>query len=395
MAFMRKLRLAVTLLAALLCMLPCSGLRAESSPDELPRLHACFTEMGAEPQRYDMAVWEAWNKPLLPVARAAVPHLKAVMYRQLFFVTSKDVGDGATAATYDSVVKQHPDWLLRHTNGDLVNIPDYPQYWAVDPANTQWQSYWIAKTLSDVIGGGWDGVFIDDVLTTVAAHQLSGRPPLAGYPNDASLQAAVQQFLARIYPVFQRQGKLVILNVSDSDRYPGLLEQWLQVSDGYMEEHFAGDGWTWGDEVATRQLEAMRLAAQRGKWMLCMTYGAWSDRGKMDQSMAAYLVGAHPKITWAYRPPGDGPVEGLGYPEWVRELGKPISEPEQVNGLWRREFAAGSVVVNPTPQPLTDQADGRHEVIEPRGYRVWRRAGSAPADDPTMSSMQEPSVKQK
>lgn len=211
-----------------------------------------------------------------------------------------------------------------------------------------WQAFWIEQTLADVVDGGWDGVFVDDALTTVHAHQL---PPLAGYEDDAALQDAVTRFLSRITATFHQAGKVVIANASNTYDYPGLWERWLQVTDGLMEEHFAGMGWTWGPDVASRQLEAMRSAEHLGKWMLCFTYGDWDDVTRMESSLAAYLVGAGPRMSWSYRPQRESEPSVEPAARSV-QVGRPLGPATADDLLWQRRFERALALVNvgTTPQ---------------------------------------------
>ena len=260
---------------------------------------------GSQPDRmaqsYDVVIWH--NHPdvqrALPQMKQTNPHLQAFMYRELFCVLEQETPLEESVGHFAWIDAHRPGWFQRDVTGRRVEVPDYPGRWVMDVGNPEWQAYWIDETLRDVLEGGWDGVFVDDALTNVKAHHL---PPLAGYPNDAAVQQAVYGFLARATAAFHRKGKLLVANVSSSYDHPGLWEKWLEVTDGLMEEHFAGEGWTWGPQVAGRQLDAMRAAHRKGKWMFCMTYGPWKDRERMRASLAAYLAHAGPRTYWSYRP---------------------------------------------------------------------------------------------
>ena len=326
-----------------------SGSLAESTrPATIPRF---FTYFGLDPNavdtmadRYAVVVWhdDPTNRATVADMKQRSPQVTAFMYRDLFCVLKHETPLKESVGRYDWIESHHPDWFQQDTLGRRIEVPDYPWQWMMDLGNPDWQAFWIEHTLQDVMDGGWDGVFADDALTTIRAHQL---PPLKGYSDDAALQRAVYEFLVKAATAFHRAGKLLTANVSGSYDYPGLWERWLLVTDGLMEEHFAGEGWTWGDHVAARQLEAMQLADRTGKWMLCMTYGPLSDQARMQTSLAAYLIGAGPKIVWSYRP-SEAPDETPWHPSWNVSLGEPLGLPNASGALWMREFTRGSVAVN-------------------------------------------------
>jgi hypothetical protein len=306
----------------------------------------------------------------LPKTRQALPALKrrnpraiALMYRELYCVLREETPHQQSVGGYDWIDANHPEWFQLDTRGRRVEIPDYPGRWLMDLGNPQWQAFWIERTLRDVVESGWDGAYADDAITTVRAHDL---PPLANYPDDASLQAAVTGFLARVYPVFQQAGKQFLINASETYRYPGLWDRWLDHADGILEEHFAGQGWTWGDDVAREQLAAFQRAAARGKYALAMTYGPWEDVERMQGSLAAYWLVAGPKTFWIYRPvhPSSRPV---WHQAWDADLGPPLGEVEaEDDDLRRRRFARGEAIVNVGKHPQHIETSNGARTVPPK-----------------------------
>ena len=344
MAKRRPMRLMIA--ALLLLAPPASAKVGEPMPPQffLSSFGATRAQLEGVARRYAAVGWH--NHPALraaiPVLKRHNPELKAFMYRELFCVLRRETPLEESVGHYDWIDANHPEWFQHDTFGRRVEVPGYPGRWMMDVGNAEWQAFWVSVTLRDVIEGGWDGVFADDALTTITAHHL---PPLAGYPDDASLQAAMHAFLARAHAAFQQAGKFLVANVSNSYDYPGLWERWLHVTDGLMEEHFAGEAWTWGPDVAVRQLAAMRSAAESGKWMLCLTYGSWEDRERMESSLAAYLIGAGPHTYWSYRPADQ--TETVDWPSaWSVQTGRPLGPATVDEALWQRQFEHALVLVN-------------------------------------------------
>ncbi len=276
-----------------------------SQADTVPQF---FTYFGIKPysidemaERYNAAIWHNHpdTKAVITEMRQKNSRFAAFMYRELFCILEKETPLKESVGQYAWIDKEHPEWFQLDANGNRVEIPDYPGRWMMNLNNTEWQDFWIAETLKEVKEGGWDGAFADDALTNIHAHSL---PPLAGFPDDRSLQDAVYQFLKRAGDEFHKSGKLLTANVSNSYDFPGLWEKWLEVTDGLMEEHFAGDSWTWGEHVREAQSQHMDQAAKKSKWMFCMTYGPWEDHEKMLTSLNAYERGQSQKTFWSYRP---------------------------------------------------------------------------------------------
>lgn len=306
---------------------------------------------------YDMAVWhdDPQMKKMLPAVRKKNPNFVAIMYREAFCVLEKETYLKESVGHYDWISENHPEWFQLDSRGRRVEVPDYPGRWMMDFANPGWQDFWIEQTLQDVIAGGWDGVFADDVLTNVKAHDL---PRLNKYVSDKALQEAVTSFLERAYPEFQKAGKLFIANVSSSYKFQGLWEAWLDLTDGMMEEHFAGDGWTWGDDVAENQLFSTLMAAKKDKWVLNLTYGTANQHKKMMTSFAAHLVSAGDKAVWYYRP-NTIPNQPNWDKRWESSLGKAVRSPEVYGNVWVRAFERGYVVVNPSVEGSSVEIEGR------------------------------------
>ena len=341
-------------------------------------------------QRYRVVIWH--NHPRLQHALAAMkrvnPSVIGIMYRELYCVLANEGALEESVGHYAWISANHPEWFQLDTQGRRVEIPDYPGRWMMNLADPGWQQFWIDETLRDVIESGWDGAMADDALTTIHAHNL---PPLAGFPDDASLQQAVTEFLARATEAFHRANKRLIANVASTYFYPGLWDRLLAATDGLVEEHFAGDGWTWGPEVGQRQLEAMGRASAQGKLTLWFTYGEWTDAARMQSSLAAYLVGAGPTSVWSYRPARPEEVERLAWhPSWVVDLGAPIGLAQQTGTIWWRRFERGLAAVNVGASAQSVQANQGPVELQPRQGVVLQTPSATPTPIPSQPASTAP-----
>lgn len=365
-------RTAVWVAALCLC---CDAAAAEDVPQP-PQFFVTFTadpaHVDTTADRYGLILWH--NHPrlrdLLAQVKRRNPRVVGLMYRDAMGVY--DGRDGERAAMRESVGElawieaRHPEWFQRDAAGRRIEVPEYPGRWMMDFGQAGWQEFWIERTLAEVAEGGWDGVMADDVLTTLKAHHL---PALAGYPTDEALQRAAGAFLAKAHAAFQQRGKLFIANVSNTYFYPGLWERWLEVTDGLFEEHFAGEGWTWGRDVAERQLEALRAAAARGKWVLCFTDSNRGDTARMRSSLAAYLAVAGPRTLWLSR--SSTRMEVLPWDaSWAVALGEAVAEPVVQEGLWIRQYRQGLALANADQVPRRVHTTCGDVTLAPREGRI-------------------------
>lgn len=332
-----------------------------SSSDEISRsssgIPKFFTYFGIAPYkteemagRYQAAIWHNHPEvgPVLSGVRHRNPDFKIFMYRELFCILEKETPLRESVGYYDWIDREHPDWFQLDVHGKRVEVPDYPGRWMMDLGHPGWRKFWIEQTLREAIDGNWDGAFADDALTNVFAHNL---PPLAHYADDRALQETVYEFLRLAHAEFQRAGKLLIANVSNSYDYPGLWARWLGATDGLMEEHFAGESWTWNEYVASRQLEAMRTAGEMGKWMFCITYGPWQNEDRMRKSLTAYLIGAGERTYWSYRPYEDSD-DPVWHVQWNGAFTKPQGYAEIDGSVWKRYFESGLAALNISPETV-------------------------------------------
>lgn len=338
------------------------------------RLFAYFTvhqwDLDYIADRYSMVIWHNHPRSVasLPVLREKNPQITALLYRELFCVLKEETQLAESVGQYEWIMANHPEWFQRDIHGNIIEVPDYPGRVMMDLGNPQWQEFWIQETLNDVKEGLWDGVFVDDALTNLKAHDL---PRLQNYPDDASLQSAVYGFLKKAYAAFRAEGKLMLANVSNSYDYPGLFERWLEVTDGIMEEHCSGDSWTWGPHVGEAQFEAMQTARAADKWYLCMTYGFWEDDERMGLSLATYLVGSGGKTGWSYRPDRESPKRIPVDPDWIQDIGAPIEDPYHDGGVWSRGFEGGTLFVNPAGRSRPILYLGEEHTIAPHSYKKF------------------------
>jgi hypothetical protein len=202
---------------------------------------------------------------------------------------------------------------------------------------------------------------MDDTNTTMKYHYDPSK--IVKYPTDSRWQAATQSALASIGPQVQAAGKLAVANIGSWGEYPSVGRSWLQYLSGAMDEMFVKWGTSAGSGYADKarwatQLESLEYAQQQGKDFLAITHSASGDAQAARYGWATVLLGAQGNADYALAP--DYTTE-TWFPEYDYAIGDP-SGPESTdpNGVHRRVFTDGIVVVNPTSSQQTANLNGTY-----------------------------------
>lgn len=92
----------------------------------------------------------------------------------------------------------------------------YDWLWAADVGDPGYQDRWTKRVLDEA---PWDGVFVDDVNSTLRHH--TAVEDVARYPTDSAHAAATSSALETIGPRIRSAGRLVVANVCCEDASPG------------------------------------------------------------------------------------------------------------------------------------------------------------------------------
>jgi hypothetical protein len=157
-------------------------------------------------------------------------------------------------------------------------------------------------------------------------------------------------------------------------------------------EGFAGTGFAVTDwQASTNELLTLSAA---GKIVMLQNYLSTSD----DVATRLYYLGnyllvkGHATYLDYF---ASGPLEW--YPEWTIDLGAPLA-PVAANvsalasdGVYRRDFAKGSVLVNPTSSPVTVTLASALNLVTPSGGGAVDTTGT-PTGSVTTQSVTEVTV---
>ena len=245
-------------------------------------------------------------------------------------------------------------------------------WYLMNPDDPGWRSYWSGEVLRQLQANDADGIFADSfsVPNYLGADRYD--PALPGVDPDFESQWAVR---LQAFIQFAQQGGL--------ERYHFIPNagSWVttrdttdySAADGVMIEGLAGWGYGSYFELADWQLQMDRILglARQEKIILVQQYIDPEDIGERMFVLGSYLL---VKGRYSYLNFEVGML-----PEWFPEYGLPIGSPvdgmpENISALWdaawnvyRRNYTAGFVLVNPTNTTLTIQLGGTYYQALPNG----------------------------
>jgi Hypothetical glycosyl hydrolase family 15 len=324
--------------------------------------NAQFTNYTSSGQRLEYVVLQDWQANRMRALKAANPNLKVLVYKNLLASQAQiESGFSSTGVTYEEANSAHPSWFLQNTAGQRFTLQNYSYQWAMDIGDPGYQQRWAENVVADVKAQGWDGVFIDNVDPTIKYY--ADASSVAKYPTDEAYAAATQSALAAITPRLHASHTLVFANFGSWSDYDSTVTPWLKYVDGAMEEMFAkfaptiGDGYR--DEAEwTRQLDELKETQRQGKTFLAITHSAPTDEAAALFGWASVLLGAEGKVGYEL---AENYADETWFPEYEYPIGQPLrAESLDAEGVHRRVFTNGLVLVNPTGSSQTVDFEGSY-----------------------------------
>lgn len=323
---------------------------------------------GGDLSRYHYAILNSWDAAKIPALKAANPGLKVLVYKNLSFTVSYEchgrVDDASLSTGVGYCDASGAPWFLTDALGARLNSSGFSQAWLMDVGNPQYQERWLANVREDMRANGWDGVFMDDTNASIGWHL--GTRTIAKYPTEAAWRAATRSMLARIGPALTSAGFLTVANLyapwaPDYDAQ-ATWRDWLQFTSGAAQEFYSKWGTassSWfanGDWTFRQQFQA--ITEQAGKIFLGITYAPKGDTASMKYARANFLLFDEPAAGGALIFEASDPEAQDPYAsQWTSDVGSPVGARFQVGAAWRRNYAGGTVIVNPSASPVTVQLE--------------------------------------
>jgi hypothetical protein len=310
-------------------------------------------------RRSSVVVLNSWNFRLIPILKQANPQVRVWVYKDLSGVRSDDCTTSSGTCgdcrhgTADSkflssgmgycwTIRHDPRWLLLSSlSGRPFQFRHYAHIWATDYGSQAYQRQWIRNVVADVRAHGWDGVTVDNALTTANAYGVAAK-----YPSDRSVQTATYSALRTIGKGLRKAGIPSVFNVGYATRFPGLWQRWLQPVRGLEQEFYLGRSETSNAIGAAWRMYEQEISScvdqNKSCWFNPGGVQAW---GTSQYALASYLIAASGKQVLGVRNTAslDGPCWQLGPAEGPRQ---------RLGSAWRRFFRGGVAVVNPTATRL-------------------------------------------
>jgi hypothetical protein len=305
-----------------------------------------------------IVVLNSWDYDLIPVLKRANPQVEVWVYKDLSGVRADDCttasGEcGACAAGvtdrqflssglgYCWVRRHHPAWLLTSlASGQPLRFRGYPHTFETDYGDPAYQRQWLRNVIADVRRSGWDGVAVDNALTTSGAYGVASR-----YRTDAAVQSATYGALRVIGPGLRRAGIRSVFNVGYPTMFAGLWQRWLSVVGGLEQEFYLSfsrqpdvTGASW---LAYQSEVSSCAAAGKSCWFHVGQESAPVSPQTAAYGLASYLLGADGRQAFATGSTTPGTAI-------QNRLGVPVHPMIAAGRAYLRYFTLGVVVVNPS-----------------------------------------------
>jgi hypothetical protein len=305
-----------------------------------------------EAARHRYVVINYWETDKLHKLKAANPNLAVFAYKDASSVRVGECGTTTEAAGLDycDTNTNHPDWFLTYADGTRMSMNGYNTQYQTDIGNPAYQQAWATKVSNDVKTAGFDGVFIDNIITHCDSYYTACP---AKYPTNAAFQQAYVSFLAGVRGTLQTAGLKELGNLTDARQFPGLWNSYMTNLDGGFDEwwiefslnsQLGGTDWkTQVDEIANNETAGKFTGVQA------------HDAGNVSMfryAFASYMLanGGSSSMVECDQTTGDDCYSKvpLYKSEYDYNLGAAQGSYYASGNGYRRDFACGVAVVNPS-----------------------------------------------
>src|SRR3954447_4122518 len=192
--------------------------------------------------KYAVIVLNAWDTNALKTIKAANARVKVLVYKDLSSTRSYAISGGyddaylPTGVGYDAA---DPSWFAQNTYGLPIEWQPYPGHWQMKVWDPAYRQAWTQNVVSETVSQGWDGVFADNAMRTLAPYSadlLSEAPSRDG--TDDLLEQGVDALINQAGAALNADDKVLIPNVPDGRLD---VERWQRDArfGGAMDENFA------------------------------------------------------------------------------------------------------------------------------------------------------------
>jgi hypothetical protein len=268
-------------------------------------------------------------------------------------------------AIYEDEAATDDRWILRDMSGRRLYIPwgcsggSCPQY-AADVGDPSWRRHWIDE-LRRTLGAGYRGVFIDDVNLGFSVSNGSGdhvapRDPRTGREmSEAAWQRYFAEFLEQVRA--ELPGVEIVHNqvwfqaggtTNPQVRRAVAAADYLEVERGFNDRGIRGGGGPYGFQTLLRWIDH---AHSTGAGVVLDVQSDWGR----EYALATYFLASNGRDGLGNDAGGMPDAWWAGYDV---DLGAPRGRRYTWNGVYRRDFERGMVLVNQPDAPRRKLAPG-------------------------------------
>lgn len=270
------------------------------------------------------------------------------------------------------------NWLLRDASGNYAQYPGYDYLYLADIGNPSYQQAWI-KDMTAVLHRyrKLRGVWIDNIV----GHLIA---PSSTYPDNATYRAAMLKFIDAVGPALRKKGWYVAAEALMTDTTtPGWRTSFGDQCDGSQPlwwyrriardlDGIASEYWEMSWNNGNVRLSGTASCSDQNwdgwerlvpfvqhlhKDFIPLTSGPADASGiaKSAYLKASFLLDYNGGTSaFIYAAGGNSNYDArvddaMGGAPWTYDLGKPAGAKYRVGSGWRRNFARGTVVINPDP----------------------------------------------
>jgi hypothetical protein len=251
----------------------------------------------------------------------------------------------------------HPEWILKDPSGNWLSIPwgcggGTCPLWAADVSNQDYRNWWISRARS-IISKGYHGLWIDDVNMEFRVSDSWGNQVAPYDRNNGQVMSwdnwrrYMAEFLEQIRGGLP--GAEIVHNsiwyagpsgLRDSDPY---IQRQISAADIVNIEHGIGSdpGLTGGNGMwsVNALLGYIDRVHSRGRAVTIMEFS--TNRPAQEFALAGYFMVSNGKdLISDYATNPDNWWNGYNV-----NLGTPLGSYSYSNGLYRRDFSAGVVLM--------------------------------------------------
>jgi hypothetical protein len=272
-------------------------------------------------------------------------------------------------------VNAHESWFWHNPQGQRVRSNQDGKF-LMNISNPEFRAYWRDSLIAQVRGGDYDGIFLDSASPALLQGEARSPedPRLFGKGartntfrelGDKSWTAAWGDWISDLNRGLAAQGIPLIPNVG------GLTTTWDDsdysltegvFSEGFLDPTFAAADWKSAID------QTLSLVARNKIVIMENGFKSEDDLSRRRYLLANYLLVKGTRTYLAYY----FSSTLSWYPEWELDFGpaqKTATRASdlQWNGVYRRDFAKGVVLVNPGTTPVRVTLDQPLKRVEPHG----------------------------